>query len=64
MNWTHRFTLDGWDDWYLIDIMEPVTVVNERLPDSLLSVYNSWFEEIKKEKSFQIEELNISLENE
>lgn len=65
MNWTHRFTIAGWNNnWYLIDVSKPLVVANESRPDALLTVYDGWFEDCKREKSFQIEELIFSLENE
>lgn len=64
MNWTHRFKVDVWDNWYLIDVSKPLVVANESYPDTSLYVYDGWFEDCKREKSFQIEELEFSLENE
>ena len=64
MNWTHRFTLNVWDSWYLIDVNKPLVVANEAYPGALLSVYDGWFEEIKRRRDAQVEELHFSLENE
>lgn len=64
MNWTHRFTLKNWGDWYLIDISKPLIVANEAYPYDLISVFDGWFGDIKTDETFQMEELNFSLENE
>ena len=64
MNWTHRIKLEGWGCWYLIDVSNPKVVYDEHNKYGIVAVYDGWFEEVKMEKSFQIEELNFSLENE
>lgn len=64
MNWTHRVTLKNWDNWYLIELSHPKVICDEDSQHDLIAVYDGWFEDIKSDRTFQIEELNFTLENE
>lgn len=64
MNCTHRITLKHWGCWYLIDISNTNVVYPEDNQSDAIGVYNGWFEDIKSDETFQMEELNFSLENE
>lgn len=64
MNWTHRITLNLWGCWYLIDVSNPKVICDEANKYGIIEVDDDWFKKIKMDKSFQIEELKFSLENE
>lgn len=63
MNWTHRITLKHWAHWYLVDVSNPTVVCNETNGNKI-AVSDDWFEEIKRRRDAQVEELHFSLENE
>lgn len=66
MNWTHKFTIAGWNDnWYLVDIENPHIVAPEWDESALCKTSGTdWLTQYRGLKGFKLEELNFSLENE
>ena len=66
MNWTHRFTIDGWNNnWYLVDDKDPQVCAPEWDEKSICKTAgDGWVKQYGRLKGFKLEELNFSLENE